>query len=104
MILHDRASLLASFHTPLNPNYHRTSLAIATKMTFDRVTIVPFLQYQHSQVLSLWELHCFYFAAEIYLRYEKDMLEDKTAYKALRTIKQTLEGYQSHWALAGIPY
>ncbi|KIX01503.1 uncharacterized protein Z518_09229 [Rhinocladiella mackenziei CBS 650.93] len=100
MILHDRAGKLASLDVLPQAHSHQIGLTIATRMVFDRVNIVPTLQYQYSQVISLWELHCFYFAAEIYLRYDLCGTFGKNADIALQTIKRTLERYRTYWKLA----
>lgn len=70
-------------------------------MVFDRANIVPLLEYRHSQVISLWELQCFFHSAEAFFRYGLDEMTNESSQKALKTMKETLEGYQPYWPLAG---
>ena len=72
-------------------------------MVFDRLNIVPTFQYHFSQVIPLWEMHCFYLTARTYFELQSLLspLVGKNTDQALKTIGDTLQSYTDHWAIAG---
>lgn len=77
--------------------------AVALRMVFDRLNIVPAFQYKFSTVISPWELHCFYLAAAKYqqLMSQPGQMVVQNGAAACETIEQLLEDYSTGWRIAG---